>query len=367
MRNATTLVDAGFVVTIVDVESRRTPAFQDHVHGLRLEHILLPNWLMETRSPLWLLFKELLLIVSGTLRLVRTKADIYHASVGRALPACYIAARLQGKPLVFDAPQLPLSTPPQQPWRQLWQFSIRTMAIMLQHCAGIITLSPLVGEEIRKVYHVHKVTVVRDVPSYYIVGKSERLRTYLNQDPSKRLVVYQGSLRILLRLVPLLEPNIVLVVMSESSSEAGRQLAIFFAQEGMTERVKIVPAASYAEMLEWATSADIGLLLSMPDYTPSVQMTLSSRLFEYLMAGLPVLSSPFGATRDILETHMVGRTFSSLEPTHIAQEISALLADPVLLARMRQNALEISHSELYWEKECRQLLRLYADTLRAKS
>jgi len=86
---------------------------------------------------------------------------------------------------------------------------------------------------------------------------------------------------------------------------------------------------------------------------------LPNKLFEYLMVGLPILASPLPAIADILTTHTVGRVLSSLEPSNIAFEINAMLADTVHLAQMKRNALAVARQDLCWEKERQQIINLY--------
>jgi glycosyltransferase involved in cell wall biosynthesis len=129
--------------------------------------------------------------------------------------------------------------------------------------------------------------------------------------------------------------------------------------EGVAERVRIVPPVPYTELLRWTASADLGLALFRPDYSLNVRWCLPNKLFEYLMAGLPVLASPLDAVREILEAHQVGYVVEDMTPEGIAQAVNALLAEPEKLAHMRQNALELVRDILCWEKEREELLKLY--------
>ncbi len=183
MRQATTLVEAGFDVSIIDTECEQTLPLEEEIQGINVRHIIVPSWFTSTRFKPWFLVKLVLLTIRSTLLLLRTEADIYHAYVEKALPACYIAARLHRKPLVFEAPELPFDYPNITRWRRLNALATYLFAKMLPYCVGIIAVSSPIVEEIRKCYRVPEVTLIRNVPAYRTVQKSDRLRQYMGLSP----------------------------------------------------------------------------------------------------------------------------------------------------------------------------------------
>src|SRR5262249_34968956 len=149
---------------------------EEEMSNIRVKHIIKPGWFPPTRFKPWFLVRFALMIIYGSLRLLRTSADIYHAHDGEALPACYIAALVRRKPLIFDAHELPLSDAKLRRWRRLHALATRFLAGMLPRCAGVITVSPPIAREIERHYRSPGVTVVRNVPAYQQVLRSERLR-----------------------------------------------------------------------------------------------------------------------------------------------------------------------------------------------
>src|SRR5262249_38394748 len=138
------------------------------------------------------------------------------------------------------------------------------------------------------------------------------------------------------------------------------------ASENVTDRVKILPAVPYADLLNWTTSADIGVNVAPPDYSLNVRCFLPNKFFEYVMAGLPALSSPLEYIVEIVQAYGLGRVLPSLEPEDIARAINGMLADSAALLRQRRNALEIARSELHWGKESAHLRDLYAEICRKR-
>ena len=369
MREAKALREAGFEVSVVDVEAERALPIEEDINGIRLRHMINPNWFIATRFKPWFLVKAAQMFIRGTLLLLWAPADIYHAHDEKALPACYVAARLRRKPLVYDAHELPLSEPNVTRWHRLHALATRLFEVMVPRCAGVITVSPPIAQELCRQYHASEVVLIRNVPMYQTVSKNDRLRQFLGLKPDTRIALYQGNLQPdrrldqLIRAAVFLEQGIVIVLMGRDYPGTQAQLEALVVSEGVADRVKIIPPVPYEELLDWTASADIGLIVYLPDYSPNVRMCLPNKLFEYLMAGLPVLASSLDVVAGILRTYDVGRVVPSLAPPDIAAAINSILADRDALERMHRNALEAA-KEFSWEKEHQHLIHFYRSLLR---
>lgn len=368
MRAATALKDAGFTLFIVDIENEGNQKVED-VSGICVKHVKVPGPFMATRFRRWGLIKALVLFLRSTLRLVLTPADVYHAHDIAALPACYIAARLRRKPLIFDAHELPLKELEGANRRWLRLVLTPPLVSIIRRSTGIITSSPFYAWEMRKRYRITEVSLIRNLPPYRVVAKSDRLRQHLGLSPATRIALYQGNIQadrgldILVRAAPFLEKNIVIVMMGKGVEPTLSELQALMESEEVADRVKILPPVPYAELLDWTASADLGLNVLPPDYSLSIRYSLPNKLFEYMMAGVPVLSSALDATSEVIKSYDVGQVVSSLTALDVGSAINTMLADGDTLARMRMNALEAAQHELCWEKESDQLIALYRKIL----
>lgn len=374
MRAASTLVEAGYSVSIVDIEGKSECAQNtENIHGVSVNHITVPDSFIATRFKNWVLIRAARMFIRSTLRLIRTPADVYHALDLPALPACYIAARLRRKPLIFEAYELPLSTLPLSELsitRRLLQALLAPLlTYMVPHCAGVITVSPPIVQEMCKRYRLSNVALIRNIPEYKNVEKSNRLRQCIGVSSQTRIALYQGNLQpdrrvdILIRAAAFLEENIVIVIMGKDMVGTRAQLEALITSEGASERVKIIPPVPYEVLLDWTASADIGLSVYVSDYSLNVQMMLPNKFFEYLMAGLPVLTSRVEAVVEIVNNYNVGQVIESVAPADIGAAINAMLADHDALHRMHLNALHAAQKDFCWEKECFQLISLYHNIL----
>ncbi len=371
MREAKALIEAGYAVTIVDVETDSMQFLEERISGVHIKHIFMPRSFTSVRR--WSFVRAARIVVCGTFRLICTPADFYHAHDESALLACYIAACFHRKPLIFDAHELPLLQWPLSEMsvsrRCLQKLLTIFLRMVIPYCTKVITVSPPIGQELCKRYHLPEVVLVRNIPLHRVVPKSDRLRQYLGVSPNACIALYQGALtpeRSLDKLIcaaKFLEQDMVIVLMGPGSRETVAPLEALIQSEGVADRVKILPAVPYEELLDWTASADIGLIIFSPTYSLSIQMCLPNKLFEYLMAGLPILASSLDAVSDIIKTYDVGQIVPSLAPRDIATAINKMLADRDALALMRRNALDASKNDLRWEEESRQLIQLYQTML----
>ncbi len=368
LREAGALVGAGITVSIVDIENQHDCPREENFQGIHLKHLRSPSWFIPTRFKPWFLMKAFRMLCRGTFALLRTPADAYHAHDMVALPACYMAALLRRKPLIFDSHELPLDWPQFTRWRWLYALATRILQYLTPRCTAVITVSPPIAEALQRLYGGLAPVLIRNVPEYQSPVSNDCLRRHLGLGPEMRIALYQGNLqpdRELDRLVcaaKFLDPNIMMVLMGRNVM--GDDLQALINQEGVADRVKILPPVPYKELLEWTASADMGLIIFSGRSSLSIKLCLPNKLFEYLMAGLPVLSSSLEAVADILHTYDVGSVVPSLEPEEVGRAINVLLADSASLARMKANALAASQRDLRWDVESQHLVRLYQQVLK---
>lgn len=373
MRAAAALTEAGFEVSVVDIEAERTrlteevPFRRAPVEVLR--HVLVPDWYSARRFEPWFFVKAVQALVVSVFQLMQIRADMYHACDLTALPASFLVATLRRKPLIFEVYDLHFPVPETGVgfWRRLSGLLMRFHAFVLPRCVGVIATSPLHADEICKRFSLPEVVLVRNIPAYRSVEKSNRLRDYLGLGPDVRIALYQGSLQPdreldrLIRAARFLARDSVIVMMGKDKVGTQARLEELIVSQGVADRVKILAPVPYEELLDWTASADIGVILYSPTYSPNVRMCLPNKLFEFLMAGLPVLAGQLDAISSILKDYDVGRTVSSLEPAAIGEAMNMMLKDRNALERMRGNALQAVLQELNWEEESQKLVDFYAD------
>ena len=230
MREATALAEANYHVTIVDIEHHQRPK-SETVDGVRLKHLFVSPKSARHYNPVrsipWLLFKVTRTLRSA-LKVIGTRADAYHAHDITALPACYLAAILRRKALIFDAHELPVTQPHILDKPLVAGISRALLRLMMRRCGATITVSPPLIGEMQTLYGGPEATLVRNFPDYQAAAPSDRLRQHFGLPSTTHIALYQGyfqanrSLDALVRAAKYLAPGNMIDLLARAAPWDGR-------------------------------------------------------------------------------------------------------------------------------------------------
>lgn len=366
MNDARALHAAGYQVTIVDVvASCEQQLTAEWVDGIYIRHVCSASWFVPARFKLLFLLKIFLLLIRCFVRLLGVQADIYHAHVEHAFLATYLVARLRKKGLIFDTPELTMFGPAIRRWPRLRQLAIHCIRWLSRSCDSYLTGSPSYVPVLLRLYGPDRVLLLRHIPPRRECVRNTRFHQKLGLAAHMRIALYHGNLQadrgldLLVRVAPYLAPDIVVVLMGDGYDATALELSALIQREHLEDRIKLLPAVPYAELLDWTSSADLGLLLLPPTYSLSIRYCLPNKFFEYLMAGLPILSSCLDVISDMIHRYHVGYVLDDLTPASVGQTINTLLANHDLWHAMHANALAAIAQGLTWEEESKKLINLY--------
>lgn len=127
-------------------------------------------------------------------------------------------------------------------------------------------------------------------------------------------------------------------------------------------RVHLLPAVPPAELCSWLSGADVGVAVCGD--SPNHAVTIPNKVFEWLMAGVPMVVSDFPAWRGIVRDDPGGPFGEAVDPADgdaIEGALRRVLAesrrDPALRDRCRRAAME----RFNWEGGSDALLGLYRE------
>ena len=103
------------------------------------------------------------------------------------------------------------------------------------------------------------------------------------------------------------------------------------------DRVSFLPFTLPDELLSFTASADLGAVLIEP-LTESLRLALPNKLFEYLIAGIPVIASPIPEMKRIVETFNVGVLADPANHAELVNSLETALFDETQRAEWRDNA-----------------------------
>lgn len=84
-----------------------------------------------------------------------------------------------------------------------------------------------------------------------------------------------------------------------------------------------------------------------------------NKMFEYMSAGLPVISSNFSLWKAIIQGNNCGICVDPLNPKEIAEAIRWIINYPDEAQKMGKNGRKAVEKQYNWEQECHKLLQVY--------
>lgn len=101
--------------------------------------------------------------------------------------------------------------------------------------------------------------------------------------------------------------------------------------------------------------AGLSVLKPIGNYVESY----STKVFEYMSVGLPVITSDFELYRNVVERHQCGYCINPQDPHALASAIKNILADWNAANEMGSRGVRAALSEYSWTSEAKKLISLY--------
>ena len=294
--------------------------------------------------------------------LLAIRADVYHAHDLDTLWPAARAGRRRQVPLIYDSHEFwtEQSSLVDRPFiRGFW---VRLEHRLIKQVDHTITVSSSIARSLQERHQLDTVTVLRNLPLYRSPVKSERIRTELNLNPDRPIVLYQGGFLTDNGLAEQIEAasgfdRAALVLLGDGPCEAALRAQV--RQAGLEDKVYFIPRVPFRELHTYTCSADLGLCL-IKGTGKSFYYSVPNKLFEYMMAGLPVVASDFPEMRAVIRNSGAGEVVDPENIPAIRNCIEALLNDKNQLQKYSRAALQATRQCYNWEQEAQKLLNIYA-------
>jgi glycosyltransferase involved in cell wall biosynthesis len=156
--------------------------------------------------------------------------------------------------------------------------------------------------------------------------------------------------------------NFRMMIIGQDHENCVEKLNLKIKELNLQDKVSFSGHMKYSEVMELVAQATIGLCLFLP--LPHNTASLSTKILEYMMMGVPVLASNFDGWRDFVEREKSGRMVDPCNIDQVVNVCEQMLADGDELVAMGQRGIAAVRNKYNWSSEFKVLLKCYDDLLK---
>ena len=291
-------------------------------------------------------------------RLLSKNPDVFLANDLDTLLPNFLISWLKNKKLVYDSHEFFTGVPELEKSpikKNIWKRLERLILPKIKHAYTV-------NQSIADIYYSRygiKMKVVRNVPVFEkTIEKSE-----LFYPDNKTILLLQGAgineergAEELVESMGLLPDNYKLYFIG--SGTVWNKLKEMTDRLNLNEKIKFIEKISFSKLRDYTRQAHLGLSLDKPSCL-NYKLSLPNKVFDYIHAGIPVLSSSVVEVKNIIERFEVGTTIKDVTPSSIAEAIENVFKNPAIYNRWKENTNKAAEN-LCWQKEQKVLEEIFS-------
>lgn len=298
----------------------------------------------------------------------QTRAKVFHCHEPEA---CVVAllARRPGERVIFDAHEFYRAVA-----RKRMPLLLKGVAsalyfafemVLYRRCDRLVTVSEGVADEMRKAAPARIPTIVANCS-----GPSRLVCRGPALPAAGFRVLHLGTASFYHQIREMLEafcivrqqiPQAEFVQIGALPEEEVRWLAAFSQEKHLGNSVLVIPRVRFDDLGGYVPYADVGLIARCAD--ENANTSISTKIFDYMTFGLPVVATDLRMLRHLNEKYRVASLVDSSSPEAIASAIVELATDEELRGLYSRNALSAVREEYSWEIMEKRLFGVYDDLL----
>lgn len=366
LREASALEEAGYEVTVnakkerTEMDLKSAEKIAPHVYVNRLFKLELPQ-IVQDKLNLTIFNKHIpnAFLMLKMIMLGRSQnADIYHAHDLNTLIQGIACAKLKirQKPLIYDSHEVQTS-------RTHYAFDkiYRIEKFLLK-----FTDATIVENETRAGYHENlykdRPVSIHNYSEWYDVDSVDTypIKEALNIKKENKIVLYQGGMQEGRGLFKLLDAfkdidHAVLVMIGDGKER--ENLVKYHHRLNLEDKVRFIDRVPYRMLREYTKAADIGIQFlentNFNHYSAS-----SNKLFEYIMAHVPVIGSKLPEIEVVIDGEKIGMTVEPGDIDALKLALQHLIDDDEQRRQYRENT-RYAKKKYNWNREKEKLKDLY--------
>ncbi|HIW12460.1 MAG TPA: glycosyltransferase family 4 protein [Candidatus Salinicoccus stercoripullorum] len=366
LREATALTEMGYVVTVIakkEMDEQHLPAAETVAPGVIVNRPLkleLPKR-VQGRIKSGLLNKHIpnMLAMLKMMALGRSRdADVYHSHDLNTLLQGIASAKLRRdrKPLIYDSHEVQTSRT-HYSFRKIY----RIEKFLLKFVDHVIVENDTRADYHRRLYR-DRPTPVHNYSEFYDVEAVETypIREEFSIPGSEKIVLYQGGMQEGRGLFKLLDAfkeveGARLIMIGDGKERLN--LIDHHRKLGLEHKVHFIQRVPYKELRRYTKAADVGIQFlentNFNHYSAS-----SNKLFEYIMAHVPVIGSKLPEIEAVIEGEQAGLTVEPESTRQLKEAIQKLVDRDALRNTFRENTKQ-AKLKYNWNNEKDVLKRVY--------
>ena len=292
--------------------------------------------------------------------LLFSKVDIYHANDLDTLLANFLAAKIRRKPIVYDSHEYFTGVPEIQNKPLVKAIWLSIEKWIFPKLKFIFTVNKSIANLYKEEYG-KELRIMRNIPLKQTISVYKS-KSDLGIPLDKQIIITQGAgINIDRGIEEAVEairylPNVCFLIIGDG--DVLPQLKERVEKLNIESQVIFKGRMPYSEMMEYTRHAELGLTLDK-DTNINYRFSLPNKLFDYIHAGIPVLSTKVIEVKNIIDTYNVGLFIDNHEPKHIAQQVLLALNDTSLREEWLLN-IPKAQNELHWGHEEKGLKEVYS-------
>lgn len=294
------------------------------------------------------------MIVKGYIQ----NADIYHANDLNTLPQAIVCSklRLKPKPLIYDSHEVQSDRTGYNP-----KTIKRIESFMLKFVDQMIVENHTRAKYNEDIYGFYPKTLYNYSEKYNIEEKPQiNLHKKIGINEDEKILLYQGGLQqgrgleLLIEAMDEIEEGHLLFIGGGKLTQTLKEQAEASKQ---ADRIHFLDKVPFQELPSYTREAYLGFQV-LQNICFNHYSASSNKLFEYMMAHVPVISCDFPEIKKVVEETNTGLVVDSHNASEIANAVNQLVKDTSLRNQLSENTKQAK--EIYnWNNEKSKLLEVY--------
>ncbi|MBU2869205.1 glycosyltransferase [Colwellia sp. E2M01] len=301
------------------------------------------------------IFKYIEFFFKAIVLISKVKPAVVNAHALSVLPIASLSKLLFKSNLVYDAHELETERNGSSGVRKKLNKFIENK--LINYVDMTLVVSESIADWYKNEYKIQRPPVIMNAPKFRELKVNNHFREQLGIRAEQIILLYQGGLS---------SGRGVNLILDAFKARSDDRLVVVFMGYGVLEQeIKIAaqqhnnifffPAVSPQVVLEYTASADVGIHI-IQNTCLNHDFCMPNKLFEYAMAGLPVMVSNMKDMSELVIKNNMGVAINDFSVEGINNTLDAFLRED--LSQMKQNAYRVA-CENAWEVQAKKMFKAY--------